>query len=69
MPFALITLNDLTGKRVAFAVSDERGRYFIVAERGNYELAVFTPATIVPPRQSRITIQAKKGWITRQITL
>jgi len=69
MPFALMTLNDLTGKRVAFAVSDEQGRYFIVAERGTYELVVYTPATIQPPRQSRQTVEVKKGWITRGIKI
>jgi hypothetical protein len=69
MPFALITLNDPTGKRVGFAVSDERGRYFIVAEHGTYEMVAFTPAAVVPPRQSKTTIKAKKGWITRQITV
>jgi hypothetical protein len=68
IPFALITLNDLSGKRVGFAVSDEQGRYFIVAEHGTYELTVFTPATIVPPRQFKGRVDVKKGWLTRPIS-
>lgn len=69
MPFALITLNDMTGQRKAFTVSDERGRYFLVAERGTYQIAVVTPATIVPPRRAEMTIDAKKGWITQSLRI
>jgi hypothetical protein len=69
MPFALITLNDLSGTRVAFTVSDERGRYFLVVPRGTYELTISTPATITPLRQTKQTIEAKKGWITRELTV
>ncbi len=69
MPFALITLNDLTGKRIGFTVTDEQGRYFLVAERGTYEINVFTPAAIQPTRQARSTIEARKGWITRELKL
>ncbi|MEK7638478.1 MAG: hypothetical protein AAB375_03590 [Patescibacteria group bacterium] len=69
MPFALITLNDLSGKHVGFTVSDERGRYFLVADKGTYEMTIFTPATIVPIRQSKQIIEARKGWITREIKI
>jgi hypothetical protein len=69
MPFALMTLNDTAGKRIAFAVSDERGRYFMVVEKGEYTLTVFTPAAIQPPRKAMQTVRAKKGWITREIVV
>lgn len=69
MPFALMTLNDLTGKRVAFAVSDEQGRYFLVAEKGKYELVVYASASVQPPRQTKHVIEATRGWITREIKL
>jgi hypothetical protein len=69
MPFALITLNDMHGKRVAFAVSDEYGRYFLVVPGGTYELVVYTSALIQPPRHHRQIVTAKKGWITREITM
>jgi len=69
MAFALITLNDMTGARVAFTVTDEQGRYFLVVQKGMYELNAFTPATIQPGRQSKSTVDARKGWITREITL
>jgi hypothetical protein len=69
MPFALITLNDPTGRRVAFAVSDEQGRWVMTAEKGTYELVAVTSATVQPPRQSRDIIKVKKGWITREIKL
>ena len=69
MPFALITLNDINDKRVAFTVSDESGRYFMVADKGLYKMAIFTPAAIIPQRQSELNIEAKKGWITQEIRL
>ncbi|MCC6404782.1 MAG: carboxypeptidase regulatory-like domain-containing protein [Candidatus Yanofskybacteria bacterium] len=69
MPFALITLDDMTGRRVAFAVSDERGRYFLVAPRGTYRMTAQTPASVVPPRRSTQTIDIAKGWITRSFAL
>lgn len=69
MPFALMTLNDMTGKRVAFAVSDEQGRYFLVVERGMYQMEIFTSATVQPARRATQTIDARKGWITKAITL
>jgi hypothetical protein len=69
VPFALLTLNDMTGKRAAFAVSDERGRYFLVLSEGEYEISVFTPSGIVPPRQVKKMIRAKRGWITEEIKL
>lgn len=67
MPFALITLSDLSGKRIGFTVSDEQGRYFLVADRGTYEMTIFTPATVIPTRQHKQTIEARKGWITREL--
>ena len=69
LPFAMITLNDTGGKRIGFAVSDERGRYFLVVERGEYELNAFSPATVQPPRRFQTILRARKGWITREITL
>jgi hypothetical protein len=69
MPFALITLNDASGQRKAFAVSDERGRYFLVAERGTYQVSVVTPATIIPSRRTTTMISANKGWITESLRL
>lgn len=69
MPFALITLNELSGKRVAFTVSDEQGRYFMVAPKGTYELTVSTPASIQPTRQFRQTIAVRRGWITGKLPL
>ncbi len=69
MPFTLITLNDLSGARVGFTVSDEQGRYFLVADRGTYEMTMVTPATVIPMRQKKQIIEARKGWITREIKI
>lgn len=69
MPFTLITLNDETGRRVAFTVSDERGRYFMLVEQGTYELTAYTSATVIPPRRTVARIDARKGWITRKLKL
>jgi hypothetical protein len=69
MPFALITLNDLTGKRVAFAVTDELGRYFLVAPRGIHELVVHAPGATQPPRQSKQVLDVRRGWITKRVVV
>ena len=69
MPFTLITINDQTGKRVAFTVSDERGRYFLVVARGTYELVAYTSASTIPPRQTRRLLNVRKGWITQPLRL
>lgn len=65
--FALITLNDVGGQRKAFTVSDERGRYFLVVEKGTYDVQVVTPATVSPMRRTTMTVNAKKGWITMSL--
>ena len=69
VPFALMALNDTKGRRVAFTVSDEFGRYFLPVARGSYELIAYTPATIQPMRQTRLIIDARRGWITQEIEL
>jgi hypothetical protein len=69
VPFSFVALHDATGKRVAFTVSDEKGRYFILAERGKYELKAYTNAGILPMRQISMTVNTKSGWISRIIKL
>ena len=69
MSFALITLNDLSGKRVGFTVTDEQGRYFLVADKGTYEITLFTPSSVIPMRQTKQVVDAGKGWITREIRI
>jgi hypothetical protein len=69
VPFALITLNTLTGQRKGFTVSDEYGRYFIITERGHYEISVFTPAAVMSQRKTSTIINTGKGWITRKLIL
>ena len=66
-PFALITLDDTNGKRVAFTVSDERGRYFLLAKKGSYMLTVVTPALVEPMRTVNIPIDSSEGWVTREL--
>lgn len=73
VPFSLVTLHDESGKRLAFAVSDEIGRYFLTAHhRENVQVRVHTPANIVPPRSttedfSRHSKDIKRGWITKDM--
>ncbi len=69
MSFALITLNDKLGHRKGFTVSDEQGRYFLVTEKGDYDLNVFTPANVQPPRTVKKELYTKKGWITEEVNL
>jgi hypothetical protein len=67
MPFALITLDDTTGRRVAYAVADERGRYFMIAPRGSYRLTAYTPGALQPARRDVRTVHVGKGWITQAL--
>ena len=67
--FALITLNDKLGHRKGFTVSDEKGRYFLVTSKGDYDLNVFTPANIQPQRSTIKEIHTRRGWITEEINL
>lgn len=69
VPFALVTLHDDAGDRVAYVVSDEKGRYFMAVEKGSYVMTVHTPANVKPSRQIECAITARKGWITRKIIL
>jgi hypothetical protein len=68
MPFALIVLNELDGRRAAFAVSDEYGRYILSAEKEHeYELVAHTPANVMPQRETRERIRLKSGWMTSTV--
>lgn len=68
LPFALVTLNEPDGRRVAFAVSDEFGRYILSAEKQHeYELVAHTPANISPQRETRERITLRSGWMTQTI--
>jgi hypothetical protein len=67
LSYALVTLNKPTGERVAFSVSDEQGRYFLIADPGSYMLTIHTPAQIQPQRSQTIKLKTKKGWIREKI--
>lgn len=69
VPFALITLNAKSGSRVAFTVTDERGRYFLVTEGGNFDLTVHTPANVQPPRSVTVLLSVRKGWVAEEIKI
>ena len=69
VPYSLITLNDPTGKRVGQAVSDDRGRYFLLTEKGSYHMDVQTPAQLKPSRKTRRVVKSKRGWVSRTIKL
>ncbi len=67
LPFSLIALHDKTGERVNFTVSDDKGRYFLLAPSGRYLLKAYTPSHIIPMRQKQLGINAKRGWVSREI--
>lgn len=67
MSFALITLNDNEGKRVAFTVSDERGRYFLLVPKGEYTISAYTPATVIPARNFTQQFKTWKGWVKQTL--
>ena len=70
LPYALITLHDEdSGARKAFTVSDHRGRYFLLSEKGSFKLSAFSPAQIMPPRSTVEMIETEKGWIAKKLYL
>lgn len=69
VPYSFITLSDAANRRVGQAVSDDRGRYFLLSEKGAYIIEAHTPAQIQPPRMVRHAVKAKKGWVSRKLTL
>lgn len=69
MPYALVELTDPSGKRITFSVSDEQGRYFLVVAAGTYVLQLHTPANITPVRQKSVAVTARRGWISRSLSI
>ena len=67
LPYALVTLNDTQGKRLSFSVSDELGRYFLLADPGTYDLTVFTPAQVQPQRSQTLRLTSRKGWLRSRV--
>ncbi len=67
LPFSLIALHNNAGERVAFTVSDDLGRYFLLTESGQYLLRAYTPSYISPMRQEEFSINARDGWVSREI--
>jgi len=69
VPYSLITINDPRGKRVGQAVSDERGRYFLLTERGMYNMHVQTPAQLRPSRKIQKVVKSGRGWLSQTVKL
>ena len=67
LPYALVTLNALQGTRLAFSVSDDLGRYFLLTQPGTYTLTISTPAQVQPPRTRTIPLTSKKGWVRERV--
>ncbi len=62
LAYALVSLNK-GGHREAFAVTNTRGQYFLLANRGSFVLKFTTPADIQPTRSKELPISTKEGWI------
>lgn len=70
MPFGLISLhNKISGERVNFTVSDDKGRYFMLTKKGKYLLKAYTPSHIVPMRTKEIPMLADRGWVSQEVVL
>lgn len=69
VPYALVLLNDRSGARVTFNVSDALGRYCIGAKAGSYVIRTVTPAQIAPQRSSETSLTSSTGWITALLKL
>jgi hypothetical protein len=69
MAFSFIAIHDMDGQRVSFTVSDELGRYFLLAPKGDYVLKAYTPAHISPMRTTEVSISTKRGWINQEVEI
>jgi hypothetical protein len=69
LPFGLVALHKQDGERVNFTVSDDIGRYFLLAPKGNYLLKAFTPSYISPTRTKEMQVSIKRGWISREVVI
>ncbi|MEK7616122.1 MAG: hypothetical protein AAB420_02870 [Patescibacteria group bacterium] len=69
VPYSLITLNDPSGARRGFTVSDEQGRYFLLSHKGSFKISAYTPAQVNPPRSTEETFTTNRGWIARKLNL
>ncbi len=72
LAFALVTLNDSTGARVSFTVSDEHGRFILSGKPGQtYEVVAYTPANIQPQRTVSVRTRGLRGrgWVTERLTV
>jgi hypothetical protein len=69
MSYAFVTLSDHEGRRIGYAVSDDRGRYFLLSQGGMHELVVSSPAQVAPSRRSARVIQAPDGWVRHTVKL
>lgn len=69
LPYALVTLDDRSGTRVAYCVSDESGRYFLHSRAGAYTLRVATSAITSPARSATLSLVTASGWISRRLTV
>lgn len=67
LPFGFIAIHDTNGKRINFTVSDDKGRYFLLTQKGAFTLRASTPAHILPARTKEIPIFTNKGWISKEI--
>jgi hypothetical protein len=69
LPFSLVALYNRNGERVNFTVSDEKGRYFLLAPKGKYTLRVYTPANVSPVRQIEKNMSLNKGWLSEPVAI
>lgn len=69
VPYSLIVLNDIFGRRKSFSVSDQNGRYFILTEKGDYVMVKSTPAQVIPGRVSEEQLSTQSGWIKKKVVI
>jgi hypothetical protein len=67
MPFASVVLFDQIGKKAGFAVTDMRGRYFLLIPKGSYQLVATTSSAVPTPRQFTLNVATDDGWISSDL--
>ncbi len=67
MALAPIYLTDLANNRVTFAVSDFRGRYFMMVPKGKYYLHASTSGDVPQPRHLQKELTTGNGWVSQDL--
>ncbi len=67
VPFAVVNLYDNTGKKNTFAVTDVIGRYYMLANNGQYKMKVRGQLIGGEEKERQIDVNVKDGFVDKDI--